>query len=125
MYSIPPFAFLVSHAAIVSQPVTRLPSPGRPGGSGPIPSGPPIYNRPEHNIFLKMQMADPLARVQRLRSAPPERVSEKETGKGREMGTGAGKTEGTGLEQKAGAEEGATIRAPSEEKERKDTREKA
>jgi hypothetical protein len=72
-----------------------------------------------------MQMADPLSRMQRRRSAPPERVSEKEKETGGEMGTGSGETEGMELEQKAGAEEGSIIRAPSEEKERQDTQEKA
>jgi hypothetical protein len=72
-------------------------------------------------------MADPLARLQRRRSAPPT-VSKMEREKAGEMGSGSGETEGTALEQKAGAQEGSPIRAPSEEKERKDrkdTQEKA
>jgi len=69
---------------IVSRPVTRLPSPGRLGGSRPLPPSVPIYDRAERNIFLKMQMADPLLRAPDVSRRRRRMASGTEFGKGKE-----------------------------------------
>jgi hypothetical protein len=46
---------------LVSHPVTRLPSQRRRSFSGGAAQAPTTYNRAEHNIFLRMQRADPLS----------------------------------------------------------------
>jgi len=57
-----------------SRPVTRLFSAGRRNVTGTPPSPMAQYNRPDHNIFIQMQQADPLAPESRKRKTPPKEV---------------------------------------------------
>lgn len=63
-----------SDALIVSRPVIQLPSSLHRCTPSPTPPNVLQYNRAEHNIFLRMQMADPLL-PKNGRSVTPSRPS--------------------------------------------------
>ena len=84
--------------------MTHIPSPQRHGGlsSGGLPPGGMPYNRVEHNIFMKMQMADPLknqtaSRDPAIRTPATEKEPEQELSERIDGGAGT-ETEKTRLE---------------------------
>jgi hypothetical protein len=70
------FLILIDLMCLVSRPVTRLFSAGRRNVTGTPPSPMAQYNRPDHNIFIQMQQADPLAPESRKRKTPPKEIDE-------------------------------------------------
>jgi hypothetical protein len=55
-----PVSYTLYLMRLVSRPVAHFPTTRGRSISGPSEQRAPPYNRAEHNIFLKMQLADPL-----------------------------------------------------------------
>jgi len=90
---------------LVSRPVAHFPTTRGRSISGPSEQRAPPYNRAEHNIFLKMQLADPLLAQggQSNVAAKPPVSQEESNERGKEV-------EGSGLA-------GDKVRATEEERE--------
>jgi len=81
---------------LVSRPVVQFPSTHGRSISGPSAQTAPPYNRAEHNIFLKMQMADPLlAQGGQSSIAARPSVSQEESNERAKEAEGTNKERGT------------------------------
>jgi|SRR5271170_3992265 len=86
-----PVSYTLYLMRLVSRPVAHFPSTRRRSISGPSAQRAPPYNRAEHNIFLKMQLADPLlAQGGQSNVAEKPAVSQEESNEREREGEGSG-----------------------------------
>jgi len=87
---------------LVSRPVAHFPSTRGRSILGPSAQTAPPYNRAEHNIFLKMQLADPLlAQGGQSSVATRPTVSQEESNERAKEAEGSDEKGGTGEEREA------------------------
>ena len=84
---------------LVSRPVAHFPSP-LPSPRGTTAQNATAYNRAEHNIFLKMQMADPLLGQASHSNVPGRLPVSQEESNERGKGIKSGETDKVGAEER-------------------------